>query len=184
VQTPHPCDNSQHPRGMSPPGHRRRSLPSYSETVLPVSHLHEAGNYQSNAPDLFYSFVEHLRIDESKVGRADGIQEQAQAASRSMRKPSIFPTKCMPSARVAEAVSGSWSLFSVATFDLLLSRLLLLIKIRTNTNLLIMYLVPRCDEPGTTLECRQVYQPLEPDHQAVAKANQEHEMQDQPHDPS
>src|SRR5438309_11093664 len=46
-----------------------------------------------------------------------------------------------------------------------------------------MYLVPRCDEPGTTLECRQVYQPLEPDHQAVAKADQEHEMQHQPHEP-
>src|SRR5439155_19461166 len=99
------------------------------------------------------------------------------SASRSMRKPSIFPIKCMPSARLAEAVSTSWALFSVATFDLLIS-------IRTNTNLLIMYLVPRSDEPGTTLERRQVYQPLEPDHQAVAKANQEHEMQEQPHDPS
>src|SRR3989440_9095872 len=106
------------------------------------------------------------------------------SASRSMRKPSIFPTKCMPSARAAEAVSRSWSLFSVATFDILLSRLLLLIKIRTNTNLLIMYLVPRCDEPGTMLKCRQVDQPLEPSHHEVAKANQKNERHDQQHDPS
>ena len=55
---------------------------------------------------------------------------------------------------------------------------------KTNTPLLGMYLAPRSDEPGTTLERRQVHQPLEPDHQAVAKADQAHEMQDQPHDPS
>jgi len=55
---------------------------------------------------------------------------------------------------------------------------------KTNTPLLGMYLAPRSDEPGTTLERRQVHQPLEPDHQAVAKADQVHEMQDQPHDPS
>src|SRR5216683_7786456 len=58
------------------------------------------------------------------------------------------------------------------------------IKIKTNTTLLIMHLVPRCDEPGTTLERRQVHPPLEPDHQADAKADQEHKMQEQPQDPS
>src|SRR6266852_475337 len=40
------------------------------------------------------------------------------------------------------------------------------------------------DEPCPPLEGREVHQPLERHHQAVAKADQEHEMQQQPQEPA
>src|SRR6266702_3770792 len=47
-----------------------------------------------------------------------------------------------------------------------------------------MYCVLEGNEACTTLKRREVYQPLKQDHQAVPKTDQEHEMEDQPQEPS
>src|SRR5690242_13980791 len=47
-----------------------------------------------------------------------------------------------------------------------------------------MYGVLEGDEARTTLKRREVHQPLKQDHQTVPKTDQEHEMEDQPEEPS
>jgi hypothetical protein len=47
-----------------------------------------------------------------------------------------------------------------------------------------LYRIFEADEACTTLKRREVYQPLKQVYQAVAKTDQEHEMKDQPQEPS
>src|SRR5712692_2191357 len=55
---------------------------------------------------------------------------------------------------------------------------------KTNATLEGTWRVLEGDEARTTLKGRVVHSPLKHDHQAIPIANQEHEMHDQPHEPS